>query len=658
MEKEEMFSREMVQTILDSLQDPVIVVSPDFQIRFMNNAARLQIGSGSNNRAGACCYQVLHNRIIPCYEGENGASCPVKDAIAKKGIIKLVRKVFSGFYEVSATPLIDDDGNVIEVVEVFRNMADTVLLKKQEQKEELHERERQQLSDTLKLVERIKGEWEMTMDCLEEMVFLVNDQDMVVRCNFPFSTFLKRPFEDVIGKDWHELLLVNGLSSGKHLVEEKGEEFFVEQSKKYYLLKFYEVIDEDGHRGRVGTLMDITRRKRAVLELESNKEKLQTALDQLSQIIKQVIVDEKFGSYFPLKPGQAPCWEVMKCDYRECPCYGKDFQPCWQVAGTKCKGEVQGCFAKKIGRCEQCRYYQSIMEDPICQIGIQFNNMMYVLENKNLELEKAYADLKASQSQLLQQEKMASIGQLAAGVAHEINNPVGFVTSNLGTLKKYIERLAEFIAKSSEEIKASGSSDLLTAFQEQRQKLKIDFILEDIESLIKESLDGVERVKVIVQNLKNFSRVDQAVDVRADINTCLDDTLNIAWNELKYKVTVQKEYGDLPLTRCKPQQLNQVFMNILVNAAQSIEEKGIIRIKTWVEDTAIFVSIEDTGCGISKENLSRVFEPFFTTKAIGKGTGLGLSITYDIVKKHGGDMQVTSEVGKGSKFIIQLPLKE
>jgi signal transduction histidine kinase/PAS domain-containing protein len=658
MKNDETFSRKLVQAILDSLSDPVIVVSPDFQIRFMNNAARLQAGSGLNNGAGACCYQVLHNRISPCDEGEIGASCPAKEAIAAKGIVKHERKVFSGFYEVSATPLFDDDGNVIEVVEVFRNVTDGILLKEQLQKGEQQEREKLQLRDTLKLVERIKGEWEMTMDCLEEMVFLVNDHDKVVRCNFPFSEFLQRPFEDVIGKDWQELLRSNGLRNGKYIAEEKGEEFFVEQSKKFYLQRLYEVTDENGHLGRVGTLMDITRRKRAVLELESNRENLQIALDQLSKIIRQVIVDEKFGSYVDFNPEQLPCWGVMKCNKMGCPCYGKDFQPCWQVAGTQCKGEVQGCFAKKIGRCEQCRYYQGIMEDPISQIGLQFNNMMYILENKNLELEKAYADLKASQSQLLQQEKMASVGQLAAGVAHEINNPVGFVTSNLGSLRKYLEKISDFIAKCSEEIKASGSPDLLTAVQEQRRKLKVDLIMEDIDSLIKESLDGVERVKVIVQNLKNFSRVDQAEDVRADINTCLDDTLNIAWNELKYKVTVQKEYGDLPLTRCKPQQLNQVFMNILVNAAQSIEKKGIILIKTWVEDTAIFVSIEDTGCGISQENLSRIFEPFFTTKAIGKGTGLGLSITYDIIKKHGGDMQVTSEVGKGSKLTIRLPIKE
>ena len=651
-------SRNLIQAILDSLPDPVIVISPDFQVRFMNKAAQSFAVNCSIDPEGACCYQLLHNRTSPCEGGEDGVPCPVKKAIAGKDTVKAVRKVFNGVYEISATPLMDEEGQVIEVVESFRNVTDKFLLKKRENEEELHEQEKLELSNTLKRVEQIKQEWEMTMDCLQEMVILVDDGDKVLRCNIPFSTFLRRPFEEVLGSNFHELLSSNGLVKGEYVAEEKGEEFFAGKTNRYYLQSLYEVTDSNGRHGRVFTLLDITKRKVAALELRDNKEKLQTALEQFSEIIRQIIVDEKFGGYFPLRTEQVACWEAMKCEQDDCPCHGEDIQQCWQEVGTHCKGEVQGDFAKKTGNCEHCSYYRSIMEDPISQIGLQFNNMMHILENKNLELERAYGDLKASQSHLLQQEKMASIGQLAAGVAHEINNPVGFVTSNLGTLKKYLGRVSDFIAKSTETIQASGSAELLAAMKEQRQKLKVDFILEDIDSLIRESLDGVERVKVIVQNLKNFSRVDQGESVRADINTCLEDTLNIAWNELKYKTTVEKEYGDLPMTQCNPQQLNQVFMNILVNAAQAIEEKGTIRIKTWAETGNVFVSIADTGSGIPEQNLARLFEPFFTTKAIGKGTGLGLSITYDIIKKHGGDIQVRSEVGKGTEFIVQIPVKE
>ena len=276
------------------------------------------------------------------------------------------------------------------------------------------------------------------------------------------------------------------------------------------------------------------------------------------------------------------------------------------------------------------------------------------LVEKSNELKKAYVDLKATQSQMLQNEKMASIGQLAAGVAHEINNPIGFIASNLGSLGKYVDRLTEYIGllpgaiinESAEELKAL------------RKKFKIDFIVEDAKDLIKESLDGVDRVIKIVQNLKNFSRIDEAECKPADINECLESAANIVWNELKYKATVHKEYGEIPLTQCYPHQLNQVFMNLLLNASQAIDKKGDITCKTWLQEGSIFVAITDTGRGIAQENLNRLFDPFFTTKEIGQGTGLGLSIAYDIIKKHGGEFTVQSEVGRGATFTIKLPVRE
>jgi len=281
------------------------------------------------------------------------------------------------------------------------------------------------------------------------------------------------------------------------------------------------------------------------------------------------------------------------------------------------------------------------------------------LQEKNRELEEghrmlaqSHAQLKAAQSQMLQREKMASVGQLAAGMAHEINNPVGFVTSNLATLARYIDRLTEYIEILQQEAGSVASEKLQTA----RKELKIGYIAEDAKDLIKESLDGTDRVSAIVRGLKSFSRVDEAQRQAADINECLEATLNIVWNELKYNASVTKEYGDLPLTLCNPQQLNQVFMNLLVNAAQAIDKQGEIRISTSHADNLILVSIADTGCGIAPENLSHIFEPFFTTKEIGKGTGLGLSISYDIIKQHGGDIEVASEPGRGTTFTVKIPV--
>ena len=283
------------------------------------------------------------------------------------------------------------------------------------------------------------------------------------------------------------------------------------------------------------------------------------------------------------------------------------------------------------------------------------------LRESHKELERVYTSLKLAQSQILQQEKMASIGQLAAGVAHEINNPIGFIMSNLNTLGKYAEKLTEFITVQAEAIKelsqyGQHEESLLSGIEGLKQALKIDYIAEDITSLINESSDGVDRVKKIVQDLKSFSHVDEAEYKMANINDGIESTINMLWNELKYKVTLKKEYGSIPMTKCNPGQLNQVFMNLLINAGQAIEKQGGIEVKTQSDEGNIYIAISDTGEGIPEDKISRIFEPFYTTKEVGKGTGLGLSIAYDIVKKHNGDLTVQSGVGKGTIFTIKIPI--
>ncbi len=281
----------------------------------------------------------------------------------------------------------------------------------------------------------------------------------------------------------------------------------------------------------------------------------------------------------------------------------------------------------------------------------------------NTDLQRAYDELHEAQSRILQQEKMASVGQLAAGVAHEINNPIGFIISNLNTLNKYTARLIDFQHIQEEALdKFTGIApetgrNILTELEQRRNALKIDLMTEDIEPLIQESLEGGDRVKRIVQNLKSFARVDDQEDKMANINEGLESTLNIIWNELKYKATVTKKYGEIPLIPCNPGQLNQVFMNLLMNAAQAIEKHGEISLETRREGESIVIVISDTGCGIPGKTLGRIFEPFFTTKEVGKGTGLGLSICYDIIKKHDGEIRVESRAGQGSQFTIRLPIR-
>lgn len=264
--------------------------------------------------------------------------------------------------------------------------------------------------------------------------------------------------------------------------------------------------------------------------------------------------------------------------------------------------------------------------------------------------------LQQMQGQIIQQEKMASIGQLAAGVAHEINNPMGFITSNLTSLGKYADRLDEYIAALLQSIGSCAGHPDTGDIDRLRQKLKVDYIISDVRELVNESLDGANRVRRIVQDLKSFSRVDQAECCRTNLNELLETTINIAWNELKYIATLERDLGEIPDIVCYPQQLNQVFINLLVNAAQALEKQGNIVVRSWSDNGDVRVSIKDSGKGMTEEVQRRVFEPFFTTKEAGKGTGLGLSISADIIRKHGGEITVESEVGVGTTFIVRLPV--
>ncbi|MDD2897146.1 MAG: ATP-binding protein [Desulfuromonadaceae bacterium] len=265
--------------------------------------------------------------------------------------------------------------------------------------------------------------------------------------------------------------------------------------------------------------------------------------------------------------------------------------------------------------------------------------------------------LKQMQGQIIQQEKMASIGQLAAGVAHEINNPMGFITSNLTSLGKYADRLDDYIAALLQSLGSCPDHPGMGELDKLRQKLKVDYIISDVRELVNESLDGANRVRNIVQNLKSFSRVDQAECCRTNLNEALEITISIAWNELKYITTLDRDFGEIPEITCYPQQLNQVFLNLLVNAAQAMEKQGNILVRTWSESDNVFVSIADNGKGMSEDVMQRIFEPFYTTKAAGKGTGLGLSISADIIRKHGGSIVVDSQPGVGTTFTVRLPLK-
>lgn len=273
------------------------------------------------------------------------------------------------------------------------------------------------------------------------------------------------------------------------------------------------------------------------------------------------------------------------------------------------------------------------------------------------ELKALNTRLEEAQNQLLQSEKMASIGQLAAGVAHEINNPVGFVNSNLGTLRTYALQLLALIQAYEQAEPALLDATQLAHIRALKERLDLDFVRTDLPALLDESEDGLKRVKKIVQDLKDFSHVNESEWLEADINAGLDATLNVVWNELKYKATVTKNYGALPPVVCLASQLNQVFMNVLLNAVQAIETHGAITISTAQEDDWVRIDISDTGKGMPEEVKKRMFEPFFTTKPVGQGTGLGLSLSFGIIKKHQGRVAVDSAPGEGTTLHLWVPVR-
>lgn len=278
------------------------------------------------------------------------------------------------------------------------------------------------------------------------------------------------------------------------------------------------------------------------------------------------------------------------------------------------------------------------------------------VEARTHELTALLKKMEDTQSQLLQSEKMAAIGQLAAGVAHEINNPIGFVNSNLGTLRSYTERLLNVIA-AYEQCQAKVKDIPMDDIAAVRAEADLDFLREDVISLLKESQEGLTRVKKIVQDLKDFSHVDEAEWQEADLNEGIESTLNVVSNEIKYKAEVVRQYGQLPPVRCIAAQVNQVLMNLLVNAAQAIENRGTITVRSGIDGPLVWIEVQDTGKGMSPEVQKRIFEPFYTTKPVGKGTGLGLSLSYDIiVKRHGGRFDVRSEPNQGSIFRLWLPV--
>jgi two-component system NtrC family sensor kinase len=291
------------------------------------------------------------------------------------------------------------------------------------------------------------------------------------------------------------------------------------------------------------------------------------------------------------------------------------------------------------------------------------NAMEVQMRANTRELEQANVQLKSSQLALVQSEKMASLGQMVAGIAHEINTPLGYVQNNVAVGQELFQQIQSMIAcyealadgLLDEQATEEGIAALMGQIAGFRTDMNAQEMLGEMHGLMDDSLYGIAQISELVLNLKNFSRMDAAATEAVSLNSCIESALNIGRNVLKDRVEVISELGDLPRITCAPSQLNQVFLNLFTNAAQAMEGQGRLYIKTWHADGAVRISVTDNGKGIPEDVLTRIFDPFFTTKPVGEGTGLGLAITHQIIQQHGGDIRVESRVGEGTSFHITLP---
>lgn len=341
-----------------------------------------------------------------------------------------------------------------------------------------------------------------------------------------------------------------------------------------------------------------------------------------------------------------------KCNHNQLPIKGKD-----ELA------EVTEAFNTLMttldAECERKENYQRELELLNQTLEEKVQQRTVLLNQRNEQLQRSNQELHSAQQQLIHAEKMASIGQLAAGVAHEINNPIGFVNSNLSSLKQYIKTYRQLSEQVTQLLSTNDPQQLVLKQQALSQWIKdedLTFINDDTDELVAESIEGLLRVRNIVKDLKQFSRAESDDKQWCDINDCVSTTLNMVRNELKYHCNIEKQYSSLPKVWMNYGKISQVLTNLLINAGQAISEQGKITIITELQKDKVLVSIKDNGTGIAPQNLKNLFDPFFTTKDVGIGTGLGLSISYGIIQEHNGEITVTSELNKGSCFCITLPI--
>lgn len=525
------------------------------------------------------------------------------------------------------------------------------------------------------------------LDAVPTIMVALDTQGCITMINRAGEEFFKQPAKEMLGQAWFErhvpdpggsvaVPLFRQIVAGEITPKEMPSEYpLVDSSGAQRLMEWRTGILTDATGATLGLLSsgeDITERKLAETAISESRNLLLKVIDTVPARVFWKDPELRYlgcNTVFAQDAGIANRDEMIgKNDYQmvwaeQADSYRADDRAVmaagvprlfFEEQQTTATGETVWVRTSKIPLVNddnQTFGVLGIYEDIIEYRRIEAENRTQLAELSALN-----AMLIQAQSQLLQSVKMASVGQLAAGVAHEINNPIAFVDANLGALKEHMADLLNVLEAYRQcEPALLGHANFMALIEDAKKAADLEFLQEDIPSLIDESLEGVRRVKAIVENLKDFSRVDTAEWHFANLESCLESTLKIVWNEIKYKADVSKEFAGIPEIECLASQLNQVFLNLLVNAAQAIAERGVITLRTGFDENEVWVDVADTGQGIAAAHLDRIFEPFFTTKPVGKGTGLGLSLAYGIVQRHHGRLEVRSELGKGSVFHLSLP---
>ncbi|WP_169067812.1 PAS domain S-box protein [Candidatus Accumulibacter phosphatis] len=682
-------------SILESMADGLYGTDASGRITYLNAAAERLLGWSAAEALGKASHHLFHHSRSDGtpYPGEQ---CPLYATLIRQEVCSSAEETFwrkdgSSFpVEFAGSPIVAD-GQTVGTVVIFRDIGQRRAAELARRQLIAEQQQRNQQLNTLKdELARKEEELRLVLENLRDGVITIDASGVIRSANPAIGAIFQQPASALQNEDLRLLIppdyraahargLARHVATGEaHLLGRPveleglrgdGSRFPIELSINAYSVR--------GERFYSGIVRDISERKQAETALRNALEQAQEYLDVALAVM--VVIDsdlcvrlinrqgcallglseaEIVGSNWFDRFIPAPDRESLRGSFAN-----------W-LAGTP-SGVIAAYNHNDIltvdGRIRRMAWSNALLRDASGRVSGNLSSGIDVTEQHAAELQlhatierltEINCKLEDAQNQLLESEKMASIGQLAAGVAHEINNPVGFVNSNLGSLKNEVRDLLRVIdAYAAADPILAEHPAVMEAISKARDAADLDYLRDDIGTLIDESLDGLQRVRRIVQDLKDFSRVDSTEWQFADLEAGLESTLNIVWNEIKYKAEVRKEYAGLPEVECIAAQVNQILLNLLVNAAHAIEGRGTITLRSGSDAQAAWIEVEDSGVGIAPKNLKRIFEPFFTTKPVGQGTGLGLSLAYSIAQRHGGRLEASSQIGVGSKFRLTLPIR-